>query len=112
MGSSFAQSLNAEQVVAHSDSQLVVNQILSLYGAKGELTTRNLFKAMEVIAKLPAVQINRIPRVENARADALAWLASATRVELRRTIPIEILANRSINEDLMINFIALDMGPS
>jgi len=92
----WAQSLNAKQVVAHSDSQLVVNQILSLYGSKGESITRYMSKAMEVIIKLPVVWMNRIPRVENARADALARLASATRVELRRTIPIEILANRSI----------------
>ena len=50
--------------------------------------------------------------MENARADALARLASATRTELRRTIPIEVLAGRSIDEDLTMNFITLDLGSS
>jgi len=34
VGLSLAHSLSAEQVVAHSDSQLVVNRVLNLYGAK------------------------------------------------------------------------------
>ena len=50
--------------------------------------------------------------MENARADALARLASATRTELRRTIPIEVLESRSIEEDLTVNIITLDLGPS
>ena len=68
-------------------------------------------KAMELVSSFIAIRLVRIPRLENTRAYALARLASATRTELRRIIPIEILAGRSIDEDLMINFIALDLGP-
>jgi len=74
--------------------------------------TRYLAKEVEVIAKFPAVRMSRILRIENVRADALARLASATGIELRRTIPLEILSNRSTDEDLMVNFVAVDMGPS
>ena len=50
--------------------------------------------------------------MEDAQADALARLASATRTELRRTIPIEVLESRSIDENLTMNIITLDLGPS
>jgi len=107
VGLSLAKTIKAEQVVVFSDSQLIVNQILGVYAAKGELMVMYHVKAMEVVSSFTAVQLVRIPR-----ADALARLASATRTELRRTIPIEILVGRSIDEDLMMNVIALDLGPS
>ena len=69
-------------------------------------------KAMELLAEFDAIQLIKIPRMENAQADALARLASATRTELRRTIPIEVLESRSINESLTMNVISLDLGPS
>ena len=69
-------------------------------------------KAMEIVSIFNAVQLIKTLILENARTDALTRLASATRTELRRIIPIEILANRSIEEDLIMNFITLGLGPS
>ena len=69
-------------------------------------------KVMELVSEFVAVQLVRISRMENVRAYALARLASATRTELRRTIPIEALESRSIDEDLTMNIITLDLGTS
>ena len=111
-GLNLAKIMEAQQVVIFSDSQLIVNQMMGVYAVRGELMIRYHAKAKELVSEFVAIQLVRIPRMENARADALARLASATRTELRRTIPIEVLAGRSIDEDMTMNFITLDLGPS
>ena len=111
-GLNLAKIMEAQQVMVFSDSQLIVNQMMGTYAVKGELMVKYHAKVMELLAEFDAIQLIRIPRMENAQADALARLASATRTELRRTIPIEVLESRSIDEDLTMNVITLDLGPS
>ena len=111
-GLNLAKIMEARQIIVFSDSQLIINQILGIYAAKGELMIKYHAKVMELVSEFAAIQLVRIPRMENARADALARLASATRTKLRRIIPIEVLASQSIDEDLTMNFITLDLGPS
>ena len=111
-GLNLAKIIEAQQVMVFSDSQLIVNQMMGTYAVKGELMVKYHAKAMELLAEFDAIQLINIPRMENAQAYALARLASATRTELRRTIPIEVLESRSIDKGLTMNVISLDLGPS
>ena len=43
------------------------------------------------------VQVRHIPRAENSRADALAKLATTSEEDLRRSTPVEYLADPSID---------------
>ena len=49
--------------------------------------------------------LTRIPRAENAQADALAALASSSYPGLSRAIPVEFIENRSIGPPIIINLI-------
>lgn len=72
--------------------------------------SKDLAKVKLLLPKFTAVQMVRIPRTENARADALAPLSFATKAELKIT-PVEILLQRSINEEC-IQVMELSVGPS
>ena len=48
------------------------------------------------------VQVKRVPRAENSRADALAKLATASQEDLGRSTPVEYLAEPSIDPYSMV----------
>ena len=58
-----------------------------------------LKKVRELIKKFIRVQVRHVPRTENSQADALEKLATASREDLDRLIPIEYLPKPSMNVD-------------
>ena len=48
------------------------------------------------------VQVKHVPRAENSRADALAKLATASQEDLGRSMPVEYLAEPSIDPYSMV----------
>ena len=58
-----------------------------------------LKKVRELFKKFIRVQVKHVPRAENLRADALAKLATASREDLDRLVPIEHLPEPSMNVD-------------
>ena len=56
-----------------------------------------LKKVQDLLKKFMLVQVKHIPRAENSRADALAKLATASQEDLRRSTPVEYLAEPSID---------------
>ncbi|KAG7543894.1 Ribonuclease H domain [Arabidopsis thaliana x Arabidopsis arenosa] len=98
-GLRLAQGVGAEEVVAYCDSQLVVNQFNGDYEAK-DLRMEAYLEVVKGLSKdFKKFELIRIPRGENTTADALAALASTSDPELKRIIPVECIAERSIKMD-------------
>ena len=91
--------MEADQLEICSDSQLVVKKIEDSYESKGEKMILYLKKVRELFKKFIRVQVKHVPRVENTRADALAKLATASREDLDRLVPIKHLPEPLVNVD-------------
>jgi len=65
-------ALRAEQVEVRLDSQVVVNQMLGLFGVRNSALRRLHARARAAVAALGAVEFVHVPRLRNRLADALA----------------------------------------
>nr|XP_027082689.1 uncharacterized protein LOC113705025 [Coffea arabica] len=100
-GLQLARRLGAAHILVYSDSQLVVCQILGEYGAKEEVMQRYLSKVLQLVAYFESFEIQRIPRSQNRRADALSRLASTSFADLNKTVLVEVLAEPGYREDMV-----------
>ncbi|XP_021745100.1 uncharacterized protein LOC110711036 [Chenopodium quinoa] len=91
-------SLEAEHICLKTDSQLVANQIKGEYEAKEPSIVAYLAKIKSIIAQLRTVEVELIPRGQNAQADALSKLASSTLTELNRSVYVEVRRGKSVGE--------------
>ncbi|XP_027165899.1 uncharacterized protein LOC113765851 [Coffea eugenioides] len=91
-GLQLARRLGAQRIHVRSDSQLVVCQVLGEYEAKDETMQRYLSKVHQLTAYFESFEIQRIPRSQNRRADALSRLASTSFSDLNKTILVEVLS--------------------
>nr|XP_027102809.1 uncharacterized protein LOC113724064 [Coffea arabica] len=91
-GLQLARKLGAQQIHVRSDSQLVVRQVLGEYEAKDETMQRYLSKVHQLTAYFKSFEIQRIPRSQNKRADALFRLASTSFSDLNKTVLVEVLS--------------------
>ena len=99
VGLNLTHSMEADQLEVCSDSQLVVKQIENSYKVRAEKMIIYLKKVRELFKKFIRVQVRHVPRAENSRADALAKLATASREDLDRLVPVEHLPEPSVNVD-------------
>ncbi|XP_008233123.1 PREDICTED: uncharacterized protein LOC103332186 [Prunus mume] len=90
-----AESMSAKQISIHSDSQLIVNQIMADFVAKDASMLAYLSTAHQLLKKFQAYEIRQIPMSENSHADALSHLASAINDKIGRKVPVEILSQPS-----------------
>ncbi|XP_027174210.1 uncharacterized protein LOC113773797 [Coffea eugenioides] len=91
-GLQLARRMGAAHILIYSDSQLVVCQILGEYEARDEVMHRYLSKVLQLAAHFESFAIQRIPRSQNRRADALSRLASTSFSDLNKTVLVEVLA--------------------
>ncbi|KAF7132907.1 hypothetical protein RHSIM_Rhsim09G0074100 [Rhododendron simsii] len=96
VGLELTRAVEASHVLAKSDSQLVVGQILGEYTIKEEVMQKYANKVKAQIAKLQSFNIVRIPREENSDADYLAKLAMAKEDAIPRNTPVRYLELPSI----------------
>lgn len=96
------EALIAGRVKAFSDSQLVVSQFSGEFEAKNERMRAYLALVQDLTKQFDHLELTKIPRSDNASADALAALASNRDPDLRRTIPVENIAIPSIDLQLPI----------
>ena len=87
-GINLAHSMEADQLEVCSDYQLMVKQIEDSYEARGENMILYLKKVRELLKKFIWVQVRHVLRVENSWADALAKLATTSREDLDRLVPV------------------------
>ena len=90
-GLNLAHFMEADQLEVSSNSQLVVKQIEDSYEARVEKMILYLKKVQELLKKFLRVQVKHVLRSENSRADALTKLATASKENLGRLIPVEHL---------------------
>ncbi|XP_021827212.1 uncharacterized protein LOC110767855 [Prunus avium] len=96
-GLRLAKELGAKKIQVRSDSQLVVNQVNEEYQTRDDTMIAYVAKARDLLSQFQTYELSQIPRSKNSRADSLAKLASAAASEIKRVVPIEFLAERSID---------------
>nr|XP_027090572.1 uncharacterized protein LOC113711616 [Coffea arabica] len=67
-------------------------QLAREYEAREEVMHRYLSKVLQLVAHFQSFEIQRIPRSQNRRADALSRLASTSFSDLNKTVIVEVLA--------------------
>ncbi|XP_071920747.1 uncharacterized protein [Coffea arabica] len=100
-GLQLARRLGAQQIHVRSDSQLVVRQVFGEYEAKDETMQRYLSKVHQLTAYFEFFEIQRIPRSQNKRADALSRLASTSFSDLNKTVLVEVLREPGYVEEVI-----------
>ncbi|XP_038715016.1 uncharacterized protein LOC120008706 [Tripterygium wilfordii] len=90
--------LRAKELVIYSDSQLVVNQLTGLYNARMATMATYMEKTKQLLHRLHDYQVIQIPKEQNDHADALATLASADQLGVKRVIQVQVLERPSIDE--------------
>ncbi|XP_021722675.1 uncharacterized protein LOC110690154 [Chenopodium quinoa] len=88
----------AKRLVLKTDSQLVSSQFRGEYEARELAMIKYLEKINELTAQLQYFEVQLVPRAQNSQADALARLASSSFNDLERTVMVEVLKQRSIDE--------------
>jgi len=101
-GLRLAQGVGADEVIAYSDSQLVVNQFNGDYEAKDSRMETYLEVVRDLAKIFKKFELIRIPRGENTTTDTLAALASMPDPKVKRTIPVECISDRSIKEETFV----------
>ncbi|GKV03581.1 hypothetical protein SLEP1_g15856 [Rubroshorea leprosula] len=90
-GLKLASELKAKSIRVFSDSQLVVNQVNGSYDIKDPQLGRYAFVVSRLKLGFISFQIDKIPRVDNRRADELSKLASSQDINPQRTTFVEVL---------------------
>ncbi|XP_070052200.1 uncharacterized protein [Nicotiana tomentosiformis] len=88
-----------EQIVIQSDSQLVVNQMQGTYVAREARMQQYLEKVRELLRQFQSWKVVQIPREENAEANALANLVSATDVTNAENAIVIHLFHLALDQD-------------
>nr|XP_027067824.1 uncharacterized protein LOC113693491 [Coffea arabica] len=99
-GFQLTRRLGAQQIHVRNDSQLVVRQVLGEYKTKKETMQRYLSKVHQLTAYFESFEIQRIPRSQNKRTDALSRLASTSFSDLNKTVLVEVLNESGYMEEV------------
>lgn len=81
---------------------LIVNQVTGEFQAREERMAKYLDKVKALLDQFRYHRVTRIPRAENADADALAKLASRNDLEGLVSFPIEKLDQPSIHREEVV----------
>nr|XP_027075726.1 uncharacterized protein LOC113699556 [Coffea arabica] len=93
-----AHQMGITAIQVRSDSQLVVLQVLGEYEIKEEVMKKYLAKVQEATTLFDTFEIERVPRSQNKRADALLKLASSSFTHLSKEVLIEVVKQKSIDQ--------------
>ncbi|XP_052177528.1 uncharacterized protein LOC127791585 [Diospyros lotus] len=96
-GMMIVRKLEVTRLVAHSDSQLIVQQFQGQYEAREQIMAQCLRKVKDLAQTFQSFQLTQINRSLNGHADALSKLAS-TREAIRKAVFVEMLHQPSIEE--------------
>ncbi|XP_059627692.1 uncharacterized protein LOC132270533 [Cornus florida] len=99
-GLKLAKELKIKNLMAYSDSQLVIRQVNRDYGAKDETMEAYRTAVLSEAKAFDQIRFIQLPREYNEDADHLACSASSSGDTLARVIPVDILIQPSIFEEL------------
>nr|XP_027082130.1 uncharacterized protein LOC113704425 [Coffea arabica] len=97
-GLRIAHQMGVTAIRVRSDSQLVVYQVRGEYEAKEDVMKKYLAKVQEAIKLFSLFEIERVPRSQNKRADALSKLASSSFAHLSKEVLVEVVKQKSFNQ--------------
>ncbi|XP_074336611.1 uncharacterized protein LOC141673769 [Apium graveolens] len=97
-GLKIALEMRVRNLIARSDSELVVNQVNGGFQARGPRTELYLRCTQRLIGIFIEVRMECVPREKNSNADALAKMGSQQEAVLLGSIPLEIQEIPSIPE--------------
>ena len=97
--------LKAKAIRCYSDSQLVINQNLGDYQAWGTRMAAYLEKVKMAFKVFEFYSVEKIPRKDNALADALARVATSKEAEELSIVPVDVLHEPSIVQSQEIELI-------
>lgn len=101
-GLNLALKTGAKEIQVYGDSQLMVRQVNGSYDAKDPCKQQYRDKVRTLIPCFDTFKIDRIPRSQNKRADALSKLASSAYSHLTKEVLVEVLPRRSITEQMVL----------
>ncbi|RVW73264.1 Pro-Pol polyprotein [Vitis vinifera] len=104
-GLDLALALSVSKLRIYSDSQLVVRHVQKEYEAKDSRMARYLAKVRSTLQQFTEWTIEKIKRVDNRHADALAGIAASLPIKEAILLPIHVQANPSIAENSTCNTI-------
>ncbi|XP_052197357.1 uncharacterized protein LOC127804524 [Diospyros lotus] len=96
-GMRIAKKLKVTRLVAHSDSQLIMQQFQGQFETREQIMAQYLHKVKDLAQTFQSFQLTQINRSLNGHADALSKLAS-TREITGRAVFVEMLHHPSIEE--------------
>jgi ribonuclease HI len=105
-----AARLQVEDLHVFCDSQLIVNQVNGDYEARDPRMLKYQATALDLIRKFKGFKIEQINRENNAHADALASLASASKASEFRNISLGEVDQPSF--DTPEEVLSISLGPS
>ncbi|KAL5547039.1 hypothetical protein UlMin_006726 [Ulmus minor] len=111
-GLNLAKDMGIKKLSIHSDSQLVVNQLLGSYQAR-DLKMASYLEHVKILQ--PAFEefdISQIPRVDNSHADALANLGSSIPATESQSIPLLYLQWPAVWKDPPAEVTTIDASDS
>ncbi|XP_052197300.1 uncharacterized protein LOC127804473 [Diospyros lotus] len=97
VGLKLARKLEVAQLIAHSDSQLIVQQYYGQYETREPVMGQYLHKVRTLAQLFESFQLMQINRSLNGHTNALSKLAS-TKETTEKTVYVEVLQRPSINE--------------
>ncbi|XP_074361144.1 uncharacterized protein LOC141701377 [Apium graveolens] len=97
-GLKIALEMGVRNLIARSESELVVNQVNGGFQTRGPRTELYLRCTQRLIGMFKEVRLECVPREKNSNADALAKMGSQQEAVLLGSIPLEIQEIPSIPE--------------
>ncbi|XP_057981163.1 uncharacterized protein LOC131166594 [Malania oleifera] len=101
------ESLRVARIHVSSDLQLVVEQVKGEFEAKEQKMKKYLAKAQKYIKTFAQFDIEHVPRSENGKADTLARLASATKLDWKSSVYLGGVGKPSY-EEVSMNLVVVE----
>ncbi|GJS27060.1 reverse transcriptase domain-containing protein [Tanacetum coccineum] len=98
-GLRIAAQIGVRNVQVSVNSKLVANQVLGTYVAKEDNMVKYLEKVKSLVSGFAKFSISQVPRSKNKKADALSKIASTSFAHLSKQVLVEILKEKSIQEE-------------
>ncbi|GJX13928.1 reverse transcriptase domain-containing protein [Tanacetum coccineum] len=98
-GLQIAVQMGVRNVEVSVDSKLVANQVLGTYVAKEENMVKYLKNVKSLLSGFAKFSISQVPQSKNKKVDALSKIASTNFVHLSKQVLVEILKEKSIQEE-------------
>ncbi|XP_059627327.1 uncharacterized protein LOC132270140 [Cornus florida] len=99
-GLKLAKELKIKNLIAYSDSQLIVQQVTGEYGTKDKTMEAYRTVVLREVKDFDQIKFIQLPREYNEDVDHLACSASSSGETLARVIPVDVLIQSSIFYEL------------